>query len=448
MPHITFVYPCIGRFPDTKYIKTWQMQPLSIAVLSALTPDNWQKMLFDDRMEDVDYDQQTDLAAISIETFNAKRGYQIAAEFRKRGIPVVMGGFHATFCPDEAAEHATAVCVGPAEDIWNKILEDAVSGTLNGIYKSDFKAPLTVMTDRNIFADKKYLDIDLVETGRGCRFKCDFCSISSFYNATYQRRPVDEIISELKQLNGKVIFFVDDNIVADFAAVKELFKAMIPLKIRWVSQATINIVKDKELLELMVASGCVGVLIGFESLDPRNLCLMSKSVNDIDKYSDALATLRKNGIRIYGTFVFGYQYDTKELMDQTEKFAVKQKMFLAAFNHLIPFPGTPLYNSIKKEKQLKYDKWWLNDQYRFGQMPFEPLGELACKDVQECCLELRRRFYSFGSIIKRGWDFKSNSNCFEAFKIYTLFNILLRNEVDQKVGLPLGLVNEESSSEC
>lgn len=448
MRHVTFVYPCIGRFPTTKYVRTWQMQPLSMAVLSALTPDDWDRTLFDDRMEDIDYDKPTDLAAISIETFNAKRGYQIAHEFRKRGVPVVMGGFHATFCPDEVLANADAVCVGQAEGVWDEILDDANNGKLQGTYQSKLKSGLCVKTDRTIFGSKKYLDIDLVETGRGCRFKCDFCSISAFYKATYRRRQVDEIIAELKELKSNVVFLVDDNIVADFSAAKELFRAMIPLNTRWVSQATVNIAKDKELLDLMVKSGCVGILIGFESLEEKNLCLMNKSVNDADNYSLALETLRRIGIRTYGTFVFGYKHDTSKLMRQTLHFAIEHKMFLAAFNHLVPFPGTPLYDYMGKDDFLKYKKWWLSDTYRFGQLVFEPSGEFTALDIQQRCMQLRRCFFSLGSIMKRAWDFKANSNCFEAAKIFLLFNFLLRHEIAQKFGLPLGLVEKESNTVC
>lgn len=443
MPHVTFVYPCIGRFPSTEYVRSWQMQPLSIAVLAALTPDNWDRTLFDDRMEDIDYDVRTDLVAISIETYNARRGYQIARRFRKRGIAVVMGGFHATFCPDEVLEFADAVCIGPAEGVWWKILADTMDGRLNGKYVSSGTGEISIKTDRSIFGDKRYLDIDLVETGRGCKFECDFCSISAFYRATYRRRPTDEIIAELKQLKSEVVFFVDDNIVADFAAAKLLFRAMIPLKIKWISQATVNVVKDKELLDLMVQSGCAGVLIGFESLEEKNLVLMNKSVNAVSGYGRSLKTLRRAGIRIYGTFVFGYEHDTERLIRKTKDFAIEHKMFLAAFNHLVPFPATPLYDKIEKDGRLLYDKWWLSETYRFGQLVFEPAGRFSASDIQQKCMKLRRDFYNIVSITKRAFDFDANFKDLKSGRTFLIFNFLLRFEIDKKFGLPLGLIEED-----
>lgn len=445
MPDVTFVYPCLGRFPNTKYVKTWQMQPLAIAVLSGLTPENWTRCLFDDRLEDIDYDRPTDIVALSVETYNSRRAYQIAAEYRKRNVPVIMGGFHATFCPDEVAGHADAVCIGEAESVWADVLSDAAAGNLKKIYKA--KSPETVKTvvDRSIFKGKKYLDIHLVEYGRGCRFKCNFCSITAFHNATYRRRDVTEIIAELEGLRGKNVFFVDDNIVADIVELKKLLKAMIPLNIKWVSQGSVNMAWDDELLDLIVASGCLGVLIGFESLDHSNMELMNKGVNQIKKFPEAIKRLRSAGIRIYGTFIFGYPNDSDELVETTLRFAEEQKLFMAAFNHLVPFPGTELYAEIEKAGKLKYKQWWLNEDYRFGKLVYEPESKFSSNEVEDACMDLRRRFYNLSSIFKRGWDFKANCRGIKSAKTFYALNLLLRRELDQKFGLPLGVRDEVES---
>ena len=203
MARVTFVYPCVGRFPERRYVRSWQMQPLGIAVLAALTPSEWQKDFYDDRLEPIDYDQPTDLVAISIETFTARRGYQIAKEYRRRGVPVVMGGYHATFCPEEVLEHADAVCVGEAEGVWHGILQDAADRRLSGVYSCSSAPDLRGVTpDRNIFRGKNYFKIAMVETGRGCRFQCNFCSITAFHKATYRRRPIDEIVDEIRQISA------------------------------------------------------------------------------------------------------------------------------------------------------------------------------------------------------------------------------------------------------
>jgi radical SAM superfamily enzyme YgiQ (UPF0313 family) len=418
------------------------MQPLAIAVLSGLTPTNWNRHLFDDRLEEIDYDRPTDLVAISVETYNAMRAYQIAAEYRKRNIPVIMGGFHPTFRPEEVLEHADAVCIGEAEGTWTDVLSDIASGNLKQIYKSPPSETIKTVVDREIFAGKKYLDINLVEYGRGCKFKCNFCSITAFHNATYRKRDVSEIIAELQQLKDKNIFFVDDNIVANIPELKELLKAMVPLNIKWVSQGSVNMAWDDELLSLMVASGCIGILIGFESLDHKNMSFMNKGVNQIKKFPEAIKKLRLAGLKIYGTFIFGYPNDSDELIKETLHFSKQQKLFMAAFNHLVPFPGTDLYNDVEKAGQLRHEKWWLDEDYRFGQLVYNPDSEFNAKDIEEGCMDLRRAFYALTSIFKRGLDFKANCSTLRSVKTFLELNLLLRHEVKQKSGLPLGVRDE------
>lgn len=424
------------------------MQPLSIAVLSALTPSNWQKHFFDDRLEEIDYDRSTDLVAISAETYTAKRAYQIAGEFRKRQIPVVIGGFHATHCPEEVLEYADAVAMGEAEGTWPAILRDAQRGRLQPVYRAAPQETLRVKTDRTIFSGKRYLDLDLIECGRGCRFHCNFCSIASNYKTTYRRRPPAEIMAELKESKSKTIFFVDDNLVADLTAVKELLRAITPLKIRWVSQATINMVWDQELLHLLAESGCAGLLIGFESLSEKNLSLMGKKINQVNQYTQAIQKLREVGIKIYGTFLFGYPHDSWELMQETVQYAVAQKFFLGAFNHLVPFPGTPLYAEMQQKGLFPQERWWLSDTFRFGQLPFEPAGDLSAEDIRTGCLQMRRQFYSCTSTLQRAFDFKANCKNMASASSFILLNMLLRREIDQKCGLPLGLREEITSTPC
>lgn len=445
MPHVTFVYPCIGRFPNTKYVRSWQMQPLAIAVLSGLTPGNWERHLFDDRLENIDYDQPTDLVAISVETYSARRAYQIAEEYRKRNVIVIMGGFHPTFCPEEVLEHADAVCIGEAEGVWQEVLADVEDGNLKRIYKSHPSEIIKACLDRSIFKGKKYLDINLIEYGRGCRFKCNFCSITAFHNATYRKRDISDILKELKGLKGKNVFFVDDNIVANVTELKKLLKAMIPLHIKWVSQGTINMAWDEELLKLMVDSGCIGVLIGFESLSNKNIDVMNKGVNQIDKYSEAIQRLRCVGLRIYGTFILGFPNDSDALIEETFRFSNEQKLFMAAFNHLVPFPGTNLYSEMEKIGELRSEKWWLDEDYRFGQLAFNPASKYDAIDIEKSCMDLRRKFYSLPSIFKRMLDLKANCSTLKSVKIFLGLNLLMRNEVKQKFGLPLGVRDEIES---
>ena len=269
---------------------------------------------YDDRMEVIPYDEPTDLVAISVETYTAKRAYQIASEYRHRGVPVVMGGFHATLCPDEVAQYAEAVVVGEAEDLWATVVDDARHGRLEPIYRARSRPSLRgLRPDRPIFSGKRYLPIGLVESGRGCHFRCDFCAVQAMFSNTQTRRPSDDVLSEVAGLRHerKLFFFVDDNITSNLAQAKDCLRALVPLKIRWVGQSSINAAHDEEFLDLLVKSGCQGVLIGFESLDPAALSAMNKGFNTMrGGYEVALANLRRHKPRVYATFIFGYDTDT------------------------------------------------------------------------------------------------------------------------------------------
>ena len=414
------------------------MQPLAIAALSYLTPEHWRRSFFDDRLEPIDPDQPTDLVAVSIETFTAKRGYQIAAEYRARGVPVVMGGYHATFCPDEVLQHADAVCVGEAEGVWPTILEDARHGVLGGRYENSQMPTAFTGFDRTIFRGKNYFRIALVETGRGCSFKCRFCSITAFHRATCRHRPISDVVEEIRGLSEKAVFIVDDNIAGDLRRAKQLFSALRELDIQWVGQASINIARDPELVDLMAESGCAGLLIGFESLDQDSLMCVDKKVNRGVDYVHALAELRERGIVVYGTFLIGLPADSDRTTEQLTSFAIDERIFIAAFNHIVPFPGTPLYAELREGGRLPCPRWWLSEDYRFGEAPFDP--ECGSAEVlRQWCHAARRRFYSLVSIFRRAIDFKANCGSLRKLGLYFGLNFLLRREISQKEGLPLGV---------
>lgn len=436
---LTLIQPSMGRKVGQKYIKTWQMEPLPPATIAGLTPPEVEVKFYDDRMEPIPYDEPTDLVAISVETYTAKRSYQIASDFRRRGVPVVMGGFHPTLCPEEASQYAESVVIGEAEGLWETIMADAERSTLQPYYSSPHRPTLAnVKPDRSIYNGKRYLPLALVEATRGCQYRCNFCAIQTFFNHSQNARPLDNILAEIKSIKNKpLIFFVDDNITSDVSHAKEFFRALIPLKIRWVSQASINLAFDEELLQLMVASGCQGVLIGLESLNPNNLALMNKRVNLAhDGFEQALANLNRHNIRLYITFVFGYDDDTEASFDETLRFAIQQKFYLAAFNHLTPFPGTPLYQSLEAEGRLLSAKWWLDDQYGYNMVPFQPL-RMTPERIQHKCVEARRTFYSWRNIYQRGLSPINRKNPLMWLSYYWI-NHLFHQEVSMRDHYPLG----------
>jgi radical SAM superfamily enzyme YgiQ (UPF0313 family) len=436
---LTLVHPCIGRRINQPYIRTWQMEPLAPATLAGMTSREVEIKFYDDRMERIPYDEPTDLVALSVETYTAKRAYQIASEYRRRGVPVVMGGFHPTLVPEEASEYAEAIVVGEAEGLWPRVLEDFQAGCLRRTYRQARRPALCgLRPDRSIYAGKRYLPVGLVEAGRGCHFRCEFCAIQSYFNSTQTRRPIPEIIEEIKQIKKPLIFFVDDNITSNMDEAKEFFRALIPLKIRWVSQASINAAHDEEFLRLIKASGCQGLLIGFESLNPENLRKMHKSFNTMKGgYEQALANLRRHSIRLYVTFILGYDDDNGDTLKTTLEYALRHKFYIVAFNHLTPFPGTPLYERLQREGRLLYDKWWLHPAYRYGMVPFAPQG-MTAEQVKQRCIEARQAFYSFPSIFKRSLDPQVNARNWFMWSSFFTINLMFRGEVMQRKDFPLG----------
>ncbi len=436
---LTLIHPCIGRRIEQPYVRLWQMEPLPPAVIAGLTPPGVEIKFYDDRMERIPYNEPTDLVAISVETYTAKRAYQIASEYRKRGVPVVMGGFHATLCPEEVSQYAEAVVVGEAEGLWEQVLLDAQWKTLKTYYRLPNRPPLANMRpNRSIYKGKNYLPIGLVEAGRGCHFVCDFCAVQTVFNHTQTRRPADDIFTELEAMRDKpLIFFVDDNITSNMVQAKDFFRELKKLNLRWVSQASINAAHDEEFLRLIKESGCQGVLIGFESLNPDNLKKMNKGFNTMQGgYEKALANLRKYNIRLYITFVFGYDEDTQASFKQTVDFALHHKFYIAAFNHLTPFPGTPLYDRLEQDGRLLYDKWWLDERYSYNMIPFQP-AHMTPDQLQRGCVEARAEFYNWSNIWRRGMDPVNRSSAAMWWQFYGI-NAMFRREVRQRDYYPLG----------
>ncbi len=405
---VLLIKPGLSGNRQRFYINTFRLEPLSMAVLAGLLPPGWEPEFYDDGLETVPFDRPADWVGITVETYTAKRAYAIADEFRSRGIPVVLGGYHPTLVPDEAMEHADAIVSGEAENLVGRICADAVAGTLKGIYKSDQPADLAgIRPRRDLFKGKGYLPVHPVEFGRGCKYRCDFCSINSFYNGSHRTRPVADVVEEIRSLPGRNVLFVDDNFVNSFRATRELLKAIIPLKIRWASQATLDVVRDPELMSLLKASGCVGFLIGLESLNDGNLAQIRKGARS-KQYDEALRKLRDHGIAVNGSFVFGYDQDTPDSFDETLRFAIDKKMFVAGFNHLMPYPGTALYQRLQAEGRLLYRKWWLEQEDFFGSVAFLPKNftpdQLALGRYRA-----RRSFYGWASILKRMFDLRTHA---------------------------------------
>ncbi len=435
---ITFILPAIGKKTGEKYIKTWKkMEPLVISTLKSITPEEIETEFYDDRLELINFDTKTDLVMISVEMYTSRRAYIIAEKFRSKNIKVMMGGYHATLMPEEVLEYADSILLGNAESVWNDVINDLKSNSLKKRYDGEFSFGRYI-PDRSIFKGKKYSPIGLVETGRGCIFKCEFCSITACYSGKYHKRNIKDITEDIKLSGKKYFFFVDDNIVADQRYAIELLKAIEPLKIRWSAQGSLTMAKNDELLSLMQKSGCDVILIGYESVNRKNLVQMKKDWSlSLGERDELTERIHSYGINIYATFVFGFDYDDDDTFNETLQFAFRHNFFFAAFNHLLPFPGTELHERLIKENRLIKDKWWLDEDYSYGDIPFIPKN-MTAEELSKKCAAARREFFTYSSIIKRGLKLFSRKVDLMLWLIFLTQNVNLKKEVDGKLRLPLG----------
>ena len=441
---ITFILPAIGKKAGDTYLKSWLMEPLTIAVLNSMIPSRFEREFYDDRIENINYNTETDAVFITVETYTAKRAYYIASQFRKRGKKVLLGGYHVTLCPEEAAQYADAIMVGNADKILDTVLADLENGTLQKRYDGGICIAYK-MPDRSIYADKlkKYLPVSLVETGRGCYHNCEFCSIAGYYHSHYIHREVADIIAEIKTCKHKIFFFVDDSIFSDREFAKELFVELRKLKIIWTTQITLDIARDEEMLRLMKESGCEMVLIGFESIDSGNLKQMNKGWTErLGEREALIQKIHDVGIGIYASFVFGFDSDNEDTFKATLAFCEKHQFFVVAFNHLLIFPNTKTYEAFKADGRLISEKWWLQSGYTFGTVTFNP-KQITSDHLRACCKGYRKQYFSFKSIFKRGRTMHKRSNGFLINFAYWAINIIFHFEIDKRFGIPIGENLEE-----
>ncbi len=443
---ITFIMPNIGRQEHSLYVDEARMEPLSLGVLAGLTPPDVECVLFDDRMEEIPYDEPTDLVAISIEIYAARRAYEIAAEYRARGIPVIVGGAHPTLFPEECARYADAVFIGDAEYGWAEVVDDARHRRLRPVYRARVGVAQAggVQPRRDLFQGKGYLPITLIQFSRGCRFVCEFCAVSAYFRKTQYVRPIPEALDEIANQGRRYLFFVDDNLLSDQEAAKPFLRALIPLKVRWVSQASLDMTNDLELMELLARSGCLGNVVGFESINPQSIRLMKKAAPNLigqarwDCYQRQVEVLRDFHLQTWATFTLGHDFDTVESIRQTHEFAMRNRFCFAAYNILMPYPGTPLYDRLRREGRLLWDgAWWLHPEYRFNQAAFVPRN-MSPDELTEVIWQCRDKWNRPSSIFWRMWDFKTHMSSLTRLALYLAYNPLYAKESYKKQGMLFG----------
>jgi radical SAM superfamily enzyme YgiQ (UPF0313 family) len=393
----TYEHPFISH--SQKVIKRIWFARLTLTTLAALTPPGIDVKITDENVEPIDFEEEVDLVGITGMVMHAKRAYEIAKRFRERGIPVVMGGPHASSCSVEAKEHVDSVVIGEAEPVWSTLINDLQEGRLKPFYKAETYPSLSGIPSPRLDLLRKeaYMTVNCVQTTRGCPHQCDFCHVTHFFGKTYRCRPIDEVIRDVERLSGEFTVFIDDNIAGNRQHAKELFERLKPLKKKWAGQASLTLTRDPELLKLAAESGCVSLFVGMESLSPENLKEMNKSFNRAHQYEEALRALHDHDIMVLAGFIFGLDHDDEGVFERTLRFCERNRIELPSFFVLTPLPGTPLFQRMESEGRLLHKDW---SKYNGATVVFRP-KLMTEETLQRGFNWLCKEGYSWGSIVRR-----------------------------------------------
>lgn len=354
---------------------------LSLPTLAAYTPEEAEVTIVDEKFHALPDGRGYDLIGITTMTPLAPRAYRLADDFRRRGLPVVMGGYHPTVLPDEAQEHADSVCIGEAETLWPSIVRDAMAGRLQARYRAETFPCLeqTPPPRRDLLQVPRakrfeHINVYFLQTTRGCPFRCSFCAVSSVLGGKLRHRPVAAIEAELESLGirrldrGKprdrfhnIVFFTDDNIVGHRSYAKDLLRMTATFNLKWVGQASTNVADDAELLALLRDSGCMGLAVGFETLSQKNIRDVGKGVNRTQEYLERIRTIHKYGIGLAGNFIFGFDQDDATTFAEIVRFVDAARLEGFYYSLLTPYPGTPLSDAMQAEGRIVERDWSLYD---------------------------------------------------------------------------------------
>jgi radical SAM superfamily enzyme YgiQ (UPF0313 family) len=388
-------------------------KPLGLLALAALTPSEWEITIFDENVRTPDYASlpRPDLVGVTAFTSQANRAYQIAAEFRDRGVPVVMGGIHATMCPEEAQERVDSVVTGEAEPVWGQVLANARHGALRPFYEGARAEMDRVPPARHDLLAGDYA-FGSIQTTRGCPLNCSFCSVTSFNGFRYRQRPVADVVREFGLIREKLVLVVDDNLIGTsrghLARAKDLFRAMIRAELRkqWIAQVTINMADDEELLALAAEAGCAGVFIGFESPTSDGLKEVGKKFNLVNgrDFAASVRRIQRHRILVAGSFIMGLDTDEPGIGQRIAEAARHYGVDILNTLFLTPLPGTRLWDELAAEGRIAADRFpedWQHYTLTFPVARYRHFSGAAILAEMERC---ERSFYSLGGTVRRVLD--------------------------------------------
>ena len=419
---ILFIAPASGRWRGLgrKWFfngKTFRFSMLSLLSVAALTPDGHDRVVVDEQVDEVPWDEPFDLVAITVMTATAPRAYELCRRFRERGTPVVLGGFHVTFNADEALRHASAVVVGPAGGAWPAVLRDVEAGCLRRVYHGDPNAEVPIRLPRHLLKSSAYVSVQTCAATAGCTNRCAFCSITAFYGGHRYRRDVAAIVEHLSSFDDRFFLFIDDNLTQDREYALSLFKAIAPLGKQWATQASIEIADDPEMLHWMRASGCVGVFVGLESFSDAALCSQNKRIRSAERYRDAVRTLHASGLVVEAGIIFGFDTDGPQVFEDTLRILDDIGADVMQASILTPLPGTPLFEEMRSRI---VDLDWEHYDYKWA--VFEP-SRMSREEAMAGLQWINKRFYAPSRILRRVVRWLAMPGGWRQFHIPLLLNV-------------------------
>jgi len=397
---IRLVMPKMSLRPMDSEYKRRMAPSLALLTLAALTPKRHHVTIEDENVAPIREDVPCDLVGISVNVDTSRRAYALASLFRERGIPVVLGGIHASANPDEARAHADAVCIGEAEPVWEGILRDAEQGMLKPVYRGDtFTDPARLPAPRwSLIDSSHYLCTNIISASRGCPFRCDFCYNSCDYvHHVHRPRPVPQVVEEIRRFPTPHVMFVDDNLIGDLTWARALVRALQPLDLIWHAAVSANIGHHEDLLDAMRDSGCRSLFIGFESINGQSIQGASKNQNRVSEYDRTIAAIHARGMMVNASLVFGFDGETTTIFPETLAWLIRNKVETMTAHILTPYPGTRLYRRLLEQGRIRDFDW---SHYNTANVVFAP-SAMTPGELLEGYLWMYRRFYSFANILKR-----------------------------------------------
>lgn len=414
---VTLIQPLMNMRPMDTELKTRMSPSLGLlTVAQTIRHGNEITIINENVDEHINFDERSDIVGITVTVDTLPRAIEIASEYRKRGVPVVAGGIQITCCPESAMGHFDSICIGFAEGTWQRIMNDLKNGRLLPQYSCIRLRPEESVSPAYDLIDKsKYLFVNVVSTSRGCPFKCDFCYNSSVnIRHSFFNRPIEDVLADIRALGRKHIMFIDDNFIGNPNWTKEFLRRLAPLGIKWNAAVSANVVEIPGMLDLMKETGCQGLFIGFESINPKSIADANKGQNVIGRYEYLISEIHRRGIMINGSFVFGLDDDDTTTFKRTAEWIIKNKIETVTSHILTPYPGTAQHSRMMEKGLIT-----THDQrlYTTSNVVYHP-ARMTAEELKEGYLWIYREIYSWKGIIKRMPSHQKIG--------YLLFNFLYR----------------------